>query len=151
MRFLIFILTILILTACARRHKKEELKITFTDGSGKHLKTFREEHLVKVEWEEQCYHFKKNVVEELQRLNLNHATIELIFNDEVLASWRIVTVYEAELQTTLILMCDPDTGKIIMDDSICVGNMRYDYYFGIRSNAELEAYLRRINLVRVHG
>ena len=148
MRIFIFILTILIFTSCARPHKKDEFKITFTDHAGKLLKTYHDKDLVKVDWEDQCYHFKKSVVEELQRLNLNHATIELIFDNEVLASWKIVTVYEAELQTTLILMCDPDTGRIIMDDNICVGNMRYDYYFGIRSNEALEVYLKKVGLLR---
>lgn len=143
----VFLALLLTLLSCARKQKRDELHIAVTDNSGKLLTTLHEDALVKVDWEEQCYHFTKPVVDQLQRLNLNHATIELVFNDEVQASWKVVTVYEAELQTTLILECDPDTGKIIMDDNICVGNMRYDYYFGIRSNSALEAYLRKINLI----
>lgn len=147
MRIVFLVALLFLLSTCAKKQKKDELHISVTDNSGKLLTTLHEDALVKVDWEEQCYHFTKPVVDQLQRLNLNHATIELVFNYEVQASWKVVTVYEAELQTTLILECDPDTGKIKMDDNICVGNMRYDYYFGIRSNEHLEAYLRKINLL----
>jgi hypothetical protein len=142
----IFIITT-VAFSCSKKAKTDELKMTFANSAGKTLKVLYESDFAKVDWEEQCYFLKPDVIRQLRPLKLHHGTIELIYNDEVLATWKVVTVYEAELQTTLILVCDPQTGEIIMDDNICVGNIRYDYYFRLKDNAALESYLRRLKLI----
>lgn len=141
--FLLFLLTAF---HCSSK-RVNDLRFNVYDKQSQKVIEMTREDVRYVDWDNQCYYIVDDKVAELKEMNLLGGKIDLSFQDEILASIQVSSVYSSQLQKGYFLPCT-DNGQILIEDgAICLRKLK-ESKDGVLSNSELYNFIKDVGLLK---
>ena len=128
-------------------NKKDKNNITFYNSNGEVLKVINLIEVKDVNWNEQCYHFEKSFIEELNQLDIIYGRVELMFGKQILISAETYNISYPVFPKNYFILLD-EYGKIVFEeDYLCFANSEKGMK-EILNNRKYYNYLKQNGLVR---
>jgi hypothetical protein len=90
------------------------------NADGKIVNEIKAKDIKYVDWDHQCYFFTDDKVTELKKLNLLGGKIDLIFENDILISIYVSSVFSSQLPKGYFMPCSEGGEILIEDGKLCL-------------------------------